>query len=505
MRAVRSLSDMAQALLKIEGVDLFAMPRYMDIQVRVPLDPARDARAAAASTVEQILSRVQEVRQHEQALKPGAVYCYRENSAEAASSRPTEPRQVFDGYSSTGRPNFTDFVTMAIERKDPGIDALLSGDDTILTHVTMGKVLRTAQLVEFGQDSPVFRILGQVDAGLFRVLNMDQKAAFSIQLLLGKTLEGKPHLRLHPVGKADIMDLVDPSVALTLSRFQRRLDTESLRLAGQKTRGEVDEEQFVLPLLQDLAKQLSGRARREGRRTQHATHRSEEGQRPTTKAYADAAEVADENLLWDDSQNTAVVLGPRGRVHVFSPDVRHVTSVMMQGSAVFRRRQQHRWRPAEPEERGEFRIRLRQRMQSGDTPLQEEAPVPAAPPVTEKVIVPEAPPQPEPKPEPKPEAKSEAEPEPKSEAEPVKKVLPPPVAKQKAEPVAEPEPKAEPTVELEPKAEPEQKEREGAEEEPHQERSEPDAESPGPRPPEATASRGGGEQAGGNDKVDSSS
>ena len=69
-----------------------------------------------------------------------------------------------------------------------------------------------------------------------------------------------------------------------------------------------------------------------------------------------------------------VVLGPRGRIHVFSPDARHVTSVMMQGSAVFRRRQQHRWRPAEPGERGEFRIRLKQRLQSGDTPVQEDQP-----------------------------------------------------------------------------------------------------------------------------------
>ena len=63
----------------------------------------------------------------------------------------------------TGRPKFTDFVTMAIERKSAGIDKLLAGEDVTLTHVTQGRVLRTEQLAAFGKSSPVFRVLGQVD------------------------------------------------------------------------------------------------------------------------------------------------------------------------------------------------------------------------------------------------------------------------------------------------------------------------------------------------------
>ena len=70
--------------------------------------------------------RVREVREHEQALRPGAVYCYFAGSSHAEGCRPTEPRQVFDGYSSTGKPQFADFVTMAIERKDPDVERLLA-------------------------------------------------------------------------------------------------------------------------------------------------------------------------------------------------------------------------------------------------------------------------------------------------------------------------------------------------------------------------------------------
>ena len=68
MSAVRALSEMAQNLLDVEGVDPLARPRYMDVQLRVPLD-RRDAGKSAAAVVEQILHRVREVHDHEKALE----------------------------------------------------------------------------------------------------------------------------------------------------------------------------------------------------------------------------------------------------------------------------------------------------------------------------------------------------------------------------------------------------------------------------------------------------
>jgi hypothetical protein len=366
IQAVRSLAEMAHALLRVEGVDPLAMPRYLDIQLRVPLDGGNDVRHAAGAAIEQILQRVREVREHEKALRPGAVFSYFAGSSHAEGCRPTEPRHVFDGYSSTGKPQFADFVTLSIERKDPQIERLLAGEEIVLTHVTMGRVLRTQQLAEFGGASPVYRILGQVDAGLFRVLGAEGRCAFSFQLLRGTSLEGRVRLRLHAVGAVEPMDLADPALMQILSRFQRQLDTEALRLEGQLKNGEVDEEAFVLPLLQEFARRLSSRTRHAGRRTQHGLERSEGGQRPTSRAYPDAGEASDRDILWDVDQSTIVVLGPKQRVHVFSPQGKHVTSVVMQGHAVERRRHQGRWRPAEPEERGEFRIRVKQLVASGE-------------------------------------------------------------------------------------------------------------------------------------------
>jgi hypothetical protein len=276
MIATEALAEMAQQLLRIEGVDPLAMPRYLELNLRVPLDGGNDIRHAAGTATEQILQRVREVREHERALRPGAVYSYFAGSSHAEGCRPTEPRQVFDGYTSTGRPIFTDFVTMSIERKDPNIDRLLAGEELVLTRVTMGRVLRTQQLAEFGGNSPVFKILGQVDAGLFKVLGAAGKCAFSFQLLRGTTLEGRIRLRLHAVGAVDPMELADPALMQILSRCQRHLDTEALRLQGQSQQGEVDEEAFVLPLLNELARQLQNRTRHAGRRTQHGLERSEE-------------------------------------------------------------------------------------------------------------------------------------------------------------------------------------------------------------------------------------
>ncbi len=380
MLAVRALSEMAQALLKVEGVDPLAMPRYLELNLRVPMDKGNDVRHAAGTAVEQILQRVREVREHEQALRPGAVYSYFADSSHADGCRPTEPRAVFDGYSSTGKPTFADFVTLAIERKDPQVERMLAGEEIVLTHVTMGRVLRTQQLAEFGGQSPVFRILGQVNAGLFRTLSDGGRCAFSFQLLRGQTLEGRVRLRLHCVGAVDPMDLADPALMQILSRFQRKLDGEALRLEGKLKNGEVDEEEFVLPLLQDFAKQLQGRTRSAGRRTQHGLERSEQGQRPTSRAYPDAGEASDNAILWDIDQSTVVVLGPKGRVHVFTPDGRHVTSVAMQRAAIDRRRQQGRWRLAEPEERGEFRICIKQLVAAGEDKPQPDEDLPGVEP-----------------------------------------------------------------------------------------------------------------------------
>jgi hypothetical protein len=360
--AVRALAAMGDRLLDLEGVPAIGRPRHLEIRLKVPLEAGPDLAASARQVVEQIVARVRDVREHEAALEPGAVYCYFTGSASAVHSRPPAARQVFEGYGSTGRPNFVDFTTLAIERRAEAIDRLVAGEDLIVTSVSMGRVLRTQQLHEFGHSSPVFRILGQVDAGLFPLAGSEERAAFSFQLLRAQTLDGLVRFRLHWVSAADLRDVADPSVASILKRFQQRLDHESLRYQGLDANGKAgDIEEFVQPFLIDLSKQLAGRARRAMHRTDHANERVEERSRPTAKCWDDAREASDDRILRDDEQNTVVVVGPRNRVHVFSRDAKHVTSFVLSGSQVNRRVQEGRWHHSEPVDRGEFRIALKKR------------------------------------------------------------------------------------------------------------------------------------------------
>ena len=237
---------------------------------------------------------------------------------------------------------------------------MLAGEEIVLTHVTMGRVLRTQQLAEFGGNSPVFKILGQVNAGLFPVLGEAGRCAFSFQLLRGKTLEGRVRLRLHPVGAVDPMDLADPALMQILSRFQRKLDTEALRLEGtaQERRGR---RRGVRAAAAAGLRPPAAEPHAQRRPTHAARPRAQRGwpAPDLAKAYPDAGEASDSAILWDVDQSTVVVLGPKGRVHVFTPQAKHVTSVVMQRPAIDRRRQQGRWRLAEPEERGEFRIQIK--------------------------------------------------------------------------------------------------------------------------------------------------
>ncbi len=117
----------------------------------------------------------------------------------------------------------------------------------------------------------------------------------------------------------------------------------------------ADPEEMVLAALRDLVRKLSHDARNRDRKTDHARERSEESQRPTQFAFDEAKSARDHHLYIDTEEKTVVVIGKKGRVHVFSMDGRHVTSVIIPPPQVRSRVSQGRWRQAEPAERGTFR------------------------------------------------------------------------------------------------------------------------------------------------------
>ena len=102
-------------------------------------------------------------------------------------------------------------------------------------------------------------------------------------------------------------------------------------------------------ILQRLARGLEQGSRQEARRTRHAEARREE-RRPVHKALDDAAAAQAGDLLFDERRRTFVVRGRHGRAHVFAPDGKHVTSLVLPADGAAARVRTGRWRPMTAEE-----------------------------------------------------------------------------------------------------------------------------------------------------------
>jgi len=77
-------------------------------------------------------------------------------------------------------------------------------------------------------------------------------------------------------------------------------------------------------------------------------------------AVKDARKAADEKFLHDAEKDTIVVLGPKGRTHVFSRTGKLVTSMVVKPGELERRFNKTRWRPALPKLLAELREKIRQ-------------------------------------------------------------------------------------------------------------------------------------------------
>ena len=294
----------------------------------------------------------------------GKAYCFRCGSFHCAHAAPRDPREVFAGYSPTGRPNWLDFVAWCIDRREERVEALLQDRGRVIALVQEGRSLHREQLGVFGGDDPEYRILGQVTAGLFTRAGGGRGTppfALTVQVVRLKTPGGGSRLVLNTLSRRQGLE-DDPPLGEILAGTRKSLELLSLQIAGMERAGSpADPEEKVLPLLRSLARDLEHESLGRARRTDHGRRRAREGERPTEAAYPEARKAQDEGILVDTLEGTIIVLGSRNRVHVFTRDARHVTSFHMAADMVQRRLHRRRWRDADPAERGAFRGALRAR------------------------------------------------------------------------------------------------------------------------------------------------
>ncbi len=292
------------------------------------------------------------------ALHPGHVYCYRCHSANCEHSQPKSAGEVFAGYQNTGEPKWQEFFNFLLALGDDRLDLIFAEPPQLLAWVAGRKQLTAQQFVSGGRNSMTYRILGQVVAGYFQVRGW--RCALTVQVVENPARE--LHVQLiapEPVREA-LADTPpdEPSnfarIYDALQEFQHRiraLGAEWKNAKGQAERRKRLDRIFIQ--LRRVSNSIERKGRQSHRRTQHAQRRSND-QRPVHKAFDDLAAAPEQNFYRDRDRQSIVVIGRKSRAHVFSPEGRHVTSLLMPADKLERRLRRKRYIPLSPEEARDF-------------------------------------------------------------------------------------------------------------------------------------------------------
>lgn len=284
------------------------------------------------------------------AFVPGHVYCFWCNAAECVHARPSRATEVFDGYAPTGRPRWIELADLCLEMQDIRLERILTRGDGLVTFFESGDRLKTAQIDEFGRNSPIYDIVAQIAAG-YLIAADDADLAATFQVVASKLGPTELHYGLNIIADHRLYDrsggLADADLGRMVHVLGKQLHQVEQRVNGSLRRARTyDPSTLIERALRDFARDLDHHYRVATRRTWHARERSDERSRPTQSAFPEARRASAERILEDSAEGTLVVLGRSGRVHVFARDGRHVTSVRMQGDEIRRRMMTKRWREA---------------------------------------------------------------------------------------------------------------------------------------------------------------
>jgi hypothetical protein len=365
VEALRLLVEAAEARARAHPWAhlLRAADARLDLSLRLPLFDAGGDRVDEETRALQgeLEDAVAALLSGAAAFQPGRVFCFRCGQAGCAHAATDDPRAVFTGYGPTGTPRFADFFQVLVSRRDPRMETLASGSPDLVVLETSGETLMGELLPVYRQGREDVRVHGQVAAGWYRVPDPSGRPgllAVTFQVASGRTRGGQRRYFLNIIGAGPggetlehLHDRLAPIPWSGAARWAQSALAELERGARRRRQGGGDAvESRIEGLLGGLARRLERGERARERRTRHATVRHEEGSRPTRMAVADAVRAAEDEVLFDVRRGTIVVLGERGRAHVFNQEGKLVTSVRYHPDAISRRRESGVWRPASPAE-----------------------------------------------------------------------------------------------------------------------------------------------------------
>lgn len=370
---LRELSRLAaeEASRHAQGHLLRAAGSQLELPLTLPLLPGDDFAALAARLREAMRAEIAVQVSHRAAFRPGQVLDLRHPEGLGKETSPADSRRVFVGFSALGAPLFLDFAQWLLQSKHPHLDRVYAKPPGLVTVVSSAAELYFEVLPPFRQPAAVdWQVHGQVAAGFFEVARPDGSPGqlaltFQVQSSApkkgGRRRFGMNVLGVGPGGEKleHLMDrlsrkTVEPAPWQGAADWaQAALETLERGQSEAEAGGQLDAR--IEGILGGFVRRLEQDRRARGRRTGHAEERHQQGDRPTRHALQDLARARREDILVDARSGTFVVLGERGRAHVWSGQGKLVTSLHTTPESIERKKKKDLWRAAAPAEIAELR------------------------------------------------------------------------------------------------------------------------------------------------------
>jgi hypothetical protein len=302
-----------------------------------------------ADLAEQAMQGVAEAISEAQAVAGGRAYCYACNAVDCQHAVPPAAGEVFTGYESTGRPCWQEFFGFLLALGDQRTERLFAEHAEILARVVGRTRLIADQLRTFGRNSFTYRIWGQVVAGYLPVRNL--RAALTVQIVEDRRHQLHLQVIADPLLREALADAPEDRrsafarVYEAIAEARRQtLSLSTLWQNGSRREQEEATREKAFSILRHLAHSIEQKGRQLRRRTSHAEIRGGQN-RPVHKAYDDVVAATAQDLYLDRFKQSLIVVGRAGRIHAFSREGKHITSLMLPGDEFDRRLARGRYVP----------------------------------------------------------------------------------------------------------------------------------------------------------------
>lgn len=319
-----------------------------------------EVRQQASQSIDEALLRLVV---HRSVFKLGHVYCLRCARADCEHTAPSGCTEVFTGYGPSGVPRFHDLGQWLLQQQNPRVDQLYKTPPALVAHITSGSALTESLLPAFKDADSGYHIHGQVAAGWYSFPTSDglsSPVALTFQLVSTRPRKGRRRFGLNLIGigpeDEPLENLFDSAGEIPWLGATRWVEgiLRDVERSLTRSRPPTDEqvEKRIDGLLKGLARRLEHQRRSRDRRTTHGHHRHGDRSRPTEMAFADLEQARDDSILFDTRRKTLVVVGDRGRAHIFNDSGRLVTSIRYSPTAIERRQKKGIWKPASDDQIG---------------------------------------------------------------------------------------------------------------------------------------------------------